>query len=48
MKRAVLVFILSLMLLNSSLCAIGVEEPQYEPLFLINLLSSTTSAATNQ
>ncbi len=48
MKRVGLVFILSLMLLNSSLCAIGADEPQYEPLFLINLLSPNTSAARNQ
>ncbi len=48
MKRAGLVFILSLMLLNSSLCAIGAKEPQYEPLFLIYLISPNISAAQNQ
>jgi len=48
MKRVGIVFILSLILLNSSLCVIVAEEPQYEPLFLINLLSPNTSAATNQ
>ena len=48
MKRAGLVFFLSLMLLNSSLCAIGAKEPQYEPLFLIYLISPNISAAQNQ
>ncbi len=48
MKRKGLVFILSIMLLNSSLYVIVAEEPQYEPLFLINLLTPNTSAARNQ